>query len=160
MSIILSLPTKRPLSVQKPQISRPWKSSCSVWSRSGWWPKRSSLSVGSQMRLWTIHLFQGLGPGSRENPDFHGPMWMGGALGEKNLCILGGEFFQRFFFWNFSPLDPGDDLIWLYNMFQMGWFNHQLVLLMFQHGSTKGSTSLKFTRLRQRVACHIWWNWL
>ena len=39
---------------------------------------------------------------------------------------LGGGF--KYFF--FSPLFGGDDPIWLAHIFQMGWFNHQLVLLV------------------------------
>ena len=41
----------------------------------------------------------------------------------KNLQLGGG--FK--YFWNFHPELWGNDPIWLRNIFQMGWFNHQLV---------------------------------
>ena len=62
-----------------------------------------------------------MGPGPPKFGKKHTPA---GRLGKKRKKILGGGVSQ-IFFGIFTPKIGEDEPIWT-NIFQMGWFNHQL----------------------------------
>ncbi len=94
--------------------------------------------------------------------------WAGKGIRGNILPIFSRWWFQTFFM--FTP-SWGNDPIWLYIFFQMGWFNHQLVLrvaktLDSQWESAKTLDSQRFGRWSNdwrsswhccKIEPHSWW---